>query len=86
MSVKYGVMNDTEHACEASKLAPPGGGENDKDSRHELQRPGPETPRDAPDPVDRQDDTAAPREIGGRKGPDPVRYGDWEKNGRCIDF
>jgi hypothetical protein len=27
-----------------------------------------------------------PREIGGRKGPDPVRYGDWEKQGRCIDF
>ncbi len=25
-------------------------------------------------------------EIGGRKGPDPTRYGDWEKNGRCIDF
>ncbi|MEN7343139.1 MAG: DUF1674 domain-containing protein [Pseudomonadota bacterium] len=28
----------------------------------------------------------APREIGGRKGPEPTRYGDWEKNGRCIDF
>lgn len=29
----------------------------------------------------------APREIGGRKsGPDPTRYGDWEKGGRCIDF
>jgi hypothetical protein len=28
----------------------------------------------------------APVEIGGRNGPDPVRYGDWEKNGRCIDF
>jgi len=27
-----------------------------------------------------------PREIGGREGPDPTRYGDWEKNGRCIDF
>lgn len=27
-----------------------------------------------------------PPEFGGRKGPDPVRYGDWEKNGRCIDF
>ena len=25
-------------------------------------------------------------EIGGRAGPDPTRYGDWEKNGRCIDF
>lgn len=28
----------------------------------------------------------APREIGGRAGPEPTRYGDWEKNGRCIDF
>ncbi len=27
-----------------------------------------------------------PAEIGGRGGPDPVRYGDWEKDGRCIDF
>lgn len=25
-------------------------------------------------------------ETGGRDGPDPTRYGDWEKNGRCIDF
>lgn len=25
-------------------------------------------------------------EIGGRPGPDPTRFGDWEKNGRCIDF
>ena len=25
-------------------------------------------------------------EIGGRDGPEPTRYGDWEKNGRCIDF
>ena len=34
-------------------------------------------------------DTAAtrlPEEIGGRGGLDPTRYGDWEKNGRCIDF
>jgi hypothetical protein len=27
-----------------------------------------------------------PREIGGREGPEPTRFGDWEKNGRCIDF
>ena len=28
-----------------------------------------------------------PKEIGGRQqGLDPTRYGDWEKNGRCIDF
>ena len=31
-------------------------------------------------------DPAPQREIGGRKGLDPTRYGDWEKNGRCIDF
>jgi hypothetical protein len=28
----------------------------------------------------------AQKEIGGRDGPDPTRYGDWEKAGRCIDF
>jgi hypothetical protein len=26
------------------------------------------------------------REIGGPKGPEPTRYGDWEQNGRCTDF
>ncbi len=26
------------------------------------------------------------REYGGPKGREPTRYGDWEKNGRCIDF
>ena len=29
---------------------------------------------------------AKPKEIGGPKGPEPTRYGDWEKGGRCIDF
>lgn len=31
---------------------------------------------------------AAPRpaEFGGRDGPEPVRYGDWEKKGLAIDF
>ena len=31
-------------------------------------------------------DAQRPREIGGRGGLDPTRYGDWEKAGRCIDF
>jgi len=25
-------------------------------------------------------------EIGGPKGPEPTRYGDWENSGRCTDF
>lgn len=39
-------------------------------------------PKPAADPsaVDR------PVEIGGPQGPEPTRYGDWEKRGRCIDF
>jgi hypothetical protein len=28
----------------------------------------------------------APREVGGREGPEPTRFGDWELRGRCIDF
>lgn len=29
---------------------------------------------------------ARAREIGGPAGPEPTRYGDWERKGRCIDF
>jgi hypothetical protein len=35
----------------------------------------------APIPIE-----AAPIEIGGPPGPEPTRFGDWEKAGRCIDF
>lgn len=27
-----------------------------------------------------------PKEIGGPKGPEPTRFGDWERDGRCVDF
>jgi len=38
-------------------------------------------------PVPPPPDTASPPpEVGGRDGPEPTRFGDWEKNGRCIDF
>jgi hypothetical protein len=49
------------------------------------------TPEDIPEPKDANlpDGKSAPpkpREIGGPKGPEPTRYGDWEVNGRCTDF
>lgn len=44
----------------------------------------PELPVAEPVPAPRP--PAPAKEIGGRGGPDPTRYGDWEKNGRCIDF
>jgi hypothetical protein len=41
------------------------------------EKPAHEAPKPAPVPQ---------KEIGGRKGPDPTRFGDWEKDGRCVDF
>ena len=34
----------------------------------------------------RMREAAAPREIGGRGGNDPARYGDWEVKGIACDF
>jgi hypothetical protein len=70
MPVKYGAMNDTERT-------------QTDEAGEDVAGPAPSESGTHPADVD---DNAAPREIGGRKGPDPVRYGDWEKNGRCIDF
>ncbi len=33
-----------------------------------------------------KDAAQPPKELGGRDGPEPVRYGDWEKKGIAIDF
>lgn len=33
-----------------------------------------------------QEKAEKPAEVGGREGPDPARYGDWEKGGIASDF
>ncbi len=48
----------------------------------EGDRRRPETPERPVREVPRQ----PPGEKGGPKGPEPTRYGDWEKGGRCFDF
>ena len=48
-----------------------------------------ETPRVQPDDGEATEPVTPkpmPKEIGGPKGPEPTRYGDWEVNGRCSDF
>ena len=48
-----------------------------------------ETPNAMPDekqPVKKESVTQPEGEIGGPSGPEPTRYGDWEKGGRCSDF
>lgn len=45
--------------------------------------------RPALPPANAAGPAAAPekvREIGGPKGPEPTRYGDWDVGGRCSDF
>ncbi|WP_119301502.1 DUF1674 domain-containing protein [Dongia deserti] len=37
-------------------------------------------------PNDAHKASKRPREIGGPSGPEPTRYGDWERNGRVSDF
>lgn len=36
--------------------------------------------------AEKKNSKGLPVEIGGRNGLEPTRYGDWEKNGRCVDF
>lgn len=43
--------------------------------------PAPPAPEPAPAP-----DAKPPKEFGGPQGPEPTRFGDWERNGRCSDF
>jgi hypothetical protein len=43
-------------------------------------------PLSKPDEDDQSASSAPPREVGGRDGPEPTRFGDWELRGRCIDF
>jgi hypothetical protein len=61
-----------------------------KESGRAMPQPGPDSTVKVPPPTAAasapEPEPAKPVEIGGREGPDPVRFGDWEKNGRCIDF
>nr|XP_033791663.1 succinate dehydrogenase assembly factor 4, mitochondrial [Geotrypetes seraphini] len=47
-----------------------------------------EQPNAEKDPLKRFPDDINPvsKERGGPRGPEPTRYGDWERRGRCIDF
>ncbi len=46
-------------------------------------------PAEVPTPASQPDSkraSVASVEIGGPQGPEPTRFGDWERNGRCVDF
>ena len=58
----------------------------------EPKRPPPETARRALQEAEqrrqesRRQEAELPKEVGGRGGKEPVRYGDWEVKGLASDF
>ena len=76
-------------------LPMPGEREQERDTRGETPRADESTADShAVDPTVSYDSRATEprastehrREIGGPQGPEPTRFGDWERAGRCIDF
>jgi len=61
-----------------------------KDPVEEKSSDNPTSEKDSnSDSVSQKDqsiEASSPKEIGGPKGPNPTRYGDWERKGRCVDF
>lgn len=53
-----------------------------------MQETPPESPeiQNAPHTEAASKPTEKPKEIGGPKGLEPTRYGDWERAGKCVDF
>ncbi len=48
--------------------------------------PAPATATPAPEPAPKPEPPKMPKEVGGPSGPEPTRFGDWERKGRVSDF
>jgi hypothetical protein len=60
--------------------------EHKTDPKPKQSPPSQSPPSRSPEPATKPAPASSAREIGGPKGPEPTRYGDWEINGRCSDF
>lgn len=70
-------MSSTETSEQAVPPAAPARTGADHAAAHDQER--------APE-ASRPHDPHLPPEVGGPKGPEPTRFGDWEQKGRCTDF
>ncbi|XP_077994883.1 succinate dehydrogenase assembly factor 4, mitochondrial-like [Glandiceps talaboti] len=63
-------------------------GKHDDDANCDRKWPVGTHPNAEKEPLERWPNDVNPHtgEIGGPRGPEPTRYGDWERKGRCIDF
>jgi len=53
-------------------------------ARQPKPRPASVVPLKEPAPAGKA--APRPKELGGPSGPEPTRYGDWERKGICVDF
>ena len=51
-----------------------------------VQNNKPESIKEDPETENKEEDGAQYGEVGGPRGPEPTRYGDWEQKGRCSFF
>lgn len=85
-----GTLRAMSESVPANKSKPPGEHPASDQPEPKLRAPG--DPMIVPVPAvpvagaEQQDGRKAAREIGGPQGPEPTRFGDWERKGRCIDF
>jgi hypothetical protein len=70
------VLSSTSHDDHQDEKPIP----KDKDKIEEREQ---EEDEDDGGGIDLNEETG---EVGGPKGPEPTRFGDWERNGRCSDF
>ncbi|OIW10945.1 hypothetical protein TanjilG_22752 [Lupinus angustifolius] len=73
-STQHDDNPDTEHARESSL-------HNESKQGHQQEEDNDDGDEDSGEHVNNETG-----EIGGPKGPEPTRYGDWEQKGRCSDF
>ncbi|XP_066553003.1 succinate dehydrogenase assembly factor 4, mitochondrial [Amia ocellicauda] len=91
-----GLLKEPGHYAASLRLASSTADGKPQSKNEPLKKP--KTPQgrfDSPEqaPADKDvlerfpnDVNPATKEKGGPRGPEPTRYGDWERKGRCIDF
>lgn len=82
-SSESSVIMDAEANAEASAPQEVAGGSAQNADTAEVQAAA---AQGRPVPGSLMAGRSAQTEHGGRDGPEPTRFGDWEKAGRCIDF
>lgn len=78
-----GALHSGGPSQEASRSAPPPPEKGEKEKVESIQK---EEPRGDGEEEEGVYVNKLTGEVGGPRGPEPTRYGDWEKKGRCSDF